>query len=154
VQISWVCLAGGRPGACLVPLLLISLLCEDILGLSRRRKARCLIGTPTTVLVSLLCAGILGLSRRRKARCLIGNPTTSISVMCRHLGSVSPAEETVPAWHPYYWYLCYVQASWVCLGGARPGACWCAVCWAPLLFSSTCLSTPSSSIRYSTKAFK
>jgi hypothetical protein len=105
VQASWACFAGKRDGACLVPLLLVSLLCVGILGLSRRQKARCLLSTPTTVylcyvqaswvcltggrpgaclvpllLVSLLCAGILGLSRRRKARCLLvccllGTPT-------------------------------------------------------------------------------
>jgi hypothetical protein len=78
VQASWDCLADERPGACLVPLLLLSLLCAGILGLSRRRKAWCLLGTPTTSI--LLCAGILGLSRRRKARCLLvccllGTPT-------------------------------------------------------------------------------
>ncbi len=95
VQTSWVCLGGARPGAYLVPLLI----------------------------VSPLCAGILGLSRRRKAQCLLGTPTTRISFMCRHPGFVSPAEGPVPAWYPYYYYLYYVQASCGCLCGRRPSAC-------------------------------
>ncbi len=78
VQAFWGCLCGRRPSACLVPLLL----------------------------VSLLCAGILGLSRQWKGPVLLGTPTTSISIMCRHSGAVSPAEGPVPAGvlsagHPY-----------------------------------------------------